>query len=190
MVRNTLLSISLLSCLILWLGGDAAARARTETLAELSARAQGAGIVRCVEAASSRSGPRGMIFTMYRFERLAGVAGAVPESFTLRVAGGTADGYRVTIPHAPRFEAGRSYLLFLKPATSGGALLVAGAARGVLPARAGVAGGWEVAVPDRLAPGAAAKSPASPADLAEGRRWMNLEAVKALLAGPAEGGRQ
>ena len=67
----------------------AMARTRVESLPELAARSQWVGIARCVEAASHRDGTKGMIFTVYRFERLDTVAGQTPDSFTLRIAGGT-----------------------------------------------------------------------------------------------------
>lgn len=165
----------------------AMARTRVESLPELAARSQWVGIARCVEAASHRDGTKGMIFTVYRFERLDTVAGQTPDSFTLRIAGGTAGGYRVTIPDAPHFDAGRSYLVFLRPNSRGDSLLVAGAAGGVLPAARDAAGGWQVAVPQRQSPVAPAKA-ATPAS--DGRNWVGLDILKPLLTASKEGGRQ
>jgi hypothetical protein len=169
------------------LAAPALARVRPETLPELAARSQWVGIARCVEAAAQREGARGMIFTVYRFERQASVSGQSPESFTLRIAGGTVGGFRVTIPDAPRFDAGRSYLVFLRPDSRGNGLLVAGAAGGVMPARMDAGGGWLVAVPQRQSPVAPAKAAAASA---EGRTWIGLESLKPLLSSPMEGGRQ
>jgi hypothetical protein len=128
-----------------------------------------------------------MIFTIYRFEPLDSVAGRSPESFTLRIAGGTAGGHRVTIPDAPRFDAGRSYFMFLRLNARGDGLLVTGAGGGALPARQDAGGIWQVAVPRRQFPAMPAKS----ADAAaEGRAWLDLDSLKALLSGSQERGGQ
>jgi hypothetical protein len=189
--RNVRIRTSVtIGILILWMAPAGWARTRPETLPELAARSQWTGIARCIEASAVRERPGGMIFTVYRFERLAGVSGAaVPEAFTLRIAGGTADGLRVTIPDAPRFDPGRAYLVCLAPKQRGGGLLVCGAGQGVLPARQDGQGRWEVAVPQRLAP-AAAKMPAAAPGGVDSRRWMRLEELKSLLTAGVGGGGQ
>lgn len=164
----------------------AQARIRTETLSELAARSQWVGIARCVGAAAQRDGAKGMIYTVYRFERQDSVAGQSPETFTLRIVGGTAGGFRVTIPDAPRFESGRSYLVFLRSNSRGNGLLVTGAAGGALPARLDEKSGWQVAVPQRQNPAAPAKEAAASAD---GRSWISLDSLKPLLAPLEKGGR-
>jgi hypothetical protein len=165
----------------------AQARTRAETLPELAARSQWVGLARCVKAEVQREGAKGMIFTIYRFERLESVAGQSPEAFTLRIAGGMAGGYRVTLPDAPRFDAGRSYLMFLRPNSRKDGLLVTGAGGGVLPARQDAGGGWQVAVPQRRNPVAPAKASVA---AAEGRSWIGLDSLKSILPGSKAGDRQ
>ncbi len=107
--------------------------------------------------------------------------GGLPASFSLRVVGGQVGKLKVTVADAPVFQAGRHYVLFLKPAgPDGKGLLVCGAASGALPARQNASGQWEV-----LLPGGPARTDSAARLQAAGTAaagWVGLEAFQASLA--------
>ena len=166
--------------------GGLLARTREVPLEEIARRADSAVLAACTAARGIRAGTGGMIYTVYEFNRLETVAGAATgETFTLRVAGGTAGRYRVVLRDAPRFQPGQSYLLLLRRTVRDGSLLVAGATNGIAPVRvASETGKWEIALSRRQAAAAALKA-ANPGPEAAAATvapaWRLLDEIRPLL---------
>lgn len=165
--------------------GDLSARTRTDGVAGLAARSRHTAIVRCLEAVSSQPVAGGMIFTTYRLQRVETVAGTeLPGEISVRVAGGDAGNFRVAVPHAPRFAAGQTYLVFLRTASRSPVLLVTGADQGVFDARRDDATKqWTIALPRQASTAKTATGAPAPRVV---RNWVPLGEFKARLSGRGE----
>lgn len=175
----------ILSILALAAVGGVLARTRSVPLVETARRADSAVLAMCTTARGVQAGAGGMIFTVYEFNRLNTLAGESPgETFTLRVAGGTAGRYRVVLHDAPRFQPGQSYLLLLRRTDRDGSLLVAGAMNGIAPARAASEPGtWEIALNRRQIASTDAKAagPDQTATAPGTPSWRRLDEIRSLL---------
>ncbi|MBP7864460.1 MAG: hypothetical protein KA419_00810 [Acidobacteria bacterium] len=182
LVIRPILFLSILLLPVPW----AAARTRPVTLPETAALARDVAVVTCTgQSVNQAPGNGQLVFTTWMFRKESALKdGGLPETFSLKVIGGTVGKLRVTVPDAPVFLKGKHYVVFLRPkASDPKAFLVCGASRGVLEARKTAAGAWEVQLP-------AGKSPAGKAAAsAPGTKgaWVPLSDFTSALS--VKGGR-
>lgn len=185
--RTLIIRSSLFLSILLLPVPGAAARTRPVTLPETAALARDVAVVTCTgQSVNQAPGNGQLVFTTWIFRKESAVKdGGLPDSFSLKVIGGTVGKLRVTVPDAPAFLKGRHYVVFLRPKVNDPkAFLVCGASRGVLEARKTAAGGWEVQLPAGV-PGVVGTAAAEPG--AKGG-WVSLSDFTTALS--AKGGRQ
>lgn len=164
---------------ILMMAGWLAGQAPNQYWQDLAARAEQISVATCTGSQTFSNGPRGLPFTVYTFRREAGVAGTpAGDSFSLRILGGVTGRFRVTVPDAPQFQTGASYLLLLRRSASRQHLLVAGGQHGVLEARRdGDGGSWRIHVRQwQLPPAGAAGRPP------QAGGWISLKDLQQVLS--------
>lgn len=185
--RTLIIRSSLLLSILFLPFPGAAARTRPVTLPETAALARDVAVVTCTgQSVNQAPGNGQLVFTTWIFRKESAVKdGGLPDTFSLKVIGGTVGKLRVTVPDAPVFLKGRHYLVFLRPKVNDPkAFLVCGATRGILEARKTADGGWEVQLPAGR-PVAGRTSAAAPGTQGG---WVSLSDFTSALS--AKGGRQ